>query len=134
MINVPSTNPDHSIPTHEYPKGQESSGPTTSFSSIMSSPFATRLSTFIPLSWAASQVKPVAAAALSLISESSSSGSVAEGRDEDVSQEVVCNGKERREIKYVSKKQQLEKLRNRLNISDGASDMCKKCQDDTISL
>jgi hypothetical protein len=100
----------------------------------MSSPFATRLSTFIPLSWAASQVKPVAAAALSLITESSSSGSAAESRDEDVCQEVVCNGTERRERKYVSKEQQLEKLRNRLYINEGASDMCKRCQDDTVSL
>ena len=134
VLTTTTTTTDNYIPPHEYPKGQGSPSPT--FSSIMSSPFATRLATFIPLSWATSQVKPVAAAALCLISESSSAGSATDDHigGPTSTQDTICNGFERRERKYVSKEQQLEKLRNRLHLTEHASDMCQQCQDEVVSL
>jgi hypothetical protein len=42
---------------------------------------------------------------------------------------------ERRERKFVSKERQLEKLRSRLCATEeGASDICKNCHDEMVSL
>jgi hypothetical protein len=107
-------------------QNQTSSNHAPSFSSILSSPLATRLSTFtnyMSLSWAppASQS---GVAALRLIPSRSSN------EDQGTRVQTAVESK-----KYVSKENQLEKLRSRLcQETRGPVDFCRSCGDKVVFL
>lgn len=136
MKSVDLTDRSSSIPTHEYPVSYITTTSTTttitttpsSFSSIMSSPLAGRLSfqtltNLMPLSWTA------VPATSCEITTSIASGNAQ--RRERVQSAVVSTN-------YVSKEKQLEKLRSRLQ-RDGvtmktAIASCRKCTDEAVFL
>lgn len=150
-------NVDHNISTHAYPDSQDTdvssstsstvhlpvasvgSSSSSSFTSIMSSPLAGRLSfqtfsNFIPIPWSyRSGISDAAAAP----SPSIKSVPVVDDKDNNVTSKSSGGPPKR---VFVSKERQLEKLRIRLE-REGTVKMktsvhvcCKKCDGRTVSL
>jgi hypothetical protein len=138
----PASEMSDNIPTHKYPGEQvpsSSSSPSavSSLSSLMSSPIAARLSTFLPFSWATNQTT---AAASRLIPSSNVF-------DDQVAPQESCN-RTPRERRYVSRDLQLDKLRTRLHATTtmtargggsgsgdcAASDICCTCRGDLVTM
>jgi hypothetical protein len=118
---------------------QTSSPHASSFSSILTSPLATRLSTFtnyIPLSWAPRASQPgAAAAALCLIPDGSIRSNNAPFDDQTNNKNTTGRAIVEDKTKYVSKEDQLEKLRSRLaQEMKGTSVICRSCGDDAVFL
>jgi hypothetical protein len=125
------------ISTNGKLETQITSTHASSLSSILSSPLATRLSTFtnyIPLSWAPRASQPgAAAAALRLIPDGSnrSSNTPFDDQTNNNTRGRMMENK----TKYVSKENQLEKLRSRLaQEMRSTSVVCRSCDDDAVFL
>jgi len=121
-----------SLPLSKNEKQEpQASFTASSLSSILSSPLAT-FTNFIPLSWSPRACQPgAAAAALRLLPDSSNRSSNATFDDQDNKGTRGGIGIEKK--KYVSKENQLEKLRSRLaKEMRGPVDICRSCGDEGV--